>query len=216
MNCTQARENLPALLYGDLDTPTRNAVQNHLTSCPACRMDLAAFQRVRSALDSIPAASVQIDVPRLFQQAAARQAKQTRRWRRAALAVCGLAAALMLVVLLRLEVRVEAQQLTIRWGTAPVLGNPQALTPIERIIVREDPAALAALEDRLGTIDELLHALITDVGDRDERQTQRIARLRERVEELRLQNSRRWSDLDRSVAAMYTALFVVPKKGEKP
>ena len=216
MNCTQVRESLPSLLYGDLDATSKNAVQAHLTSCSACRLELAGFQRVCDALDSIPAASVQIDVSRLLQQSAARQAKQTRRWRWAAMAVGGLAAALLLIVLLRLEVRVKAQELTIRWGSVPVQGNTDAPTPIERIIVREDPVALAALEDRMGTIDELLHALITDVGDRDERLTQRLSGLRERVEELRLQNSRRWSDLDRSVTAMYTAMFVLPKKGEKP
>jgi hypothetical protein len=216
MNCTQVRENLPALLYGDLNATTRDAVQNHLTSCSACQLELAAFQRVRGALDSVPAPSVHIDLPGLFQQAGARQAKQARRWRRAALAVGGLAAALMLIEFLRLEVRVEAQQLTIRWSGAPVEEKTAAPRPIERIIVREDPTALAALEDRVGTLDDLIHALITDVGDRDERLSQRLARLRERVEELRLQNSRRWSDLDRSVAAMYTAMFVVPKKGEKP
>jgi predicted anti-sigma-YlaC factor YlaD len=216
MNCTQARESLPALLYGDLDTPARNAVQNHLTSCPVCRLEFAAFQRVRGALDSVSSPPVQIDVARLFQQVAARKAKQARRWRRAAMAVCGIAAALLLVVLLRLEVRVQPQQLRVRWGTAPAEEKTHEPTLIERIIVREDRAALDALEDRVGTLDELLHAVITDVGDRDERQTQRVARLRDRVEELRLQNSRRWSDLDRSVAAMYTALFVLPKKGEKP
>jgi hypothetical protein len=199
-----------------LDAASNDAVQNHLASCPVCRLELAGFQRVREAMDSVSSPHVQIDVSGLFQRAAARRAKQARRWRRAALAVGGLAAALMLVVLLRLEVRVQAQQLTIRWGSAPVGEKTQELPHIERVVVRADPAALTALEERVGTMDELLHALITDVGDRDDRQTQRVARLRERVEELRLQNSRRWSDLDRNVAAMYTALFVLPKKGEKP
>ena len=216
MNCTQARENLPALLYGDLDATTTSAVQYHLANCSTCRLELAELERVRSALDSVPAAPVRVDVPSLIQQAAARQAKQARRWRRAAIAACGIAAALMLVTLLRLEVRVEAQQLTIRWEPAPSQDKTNEAPPLERIIVREDPAALAALEERVGTLDDLIHALSTDVSDRDERLGQRLARLRERVEEMRLQNSRRWNDLDHSVTAMYTALFVVPKKGEKP
>src|SRR5262249_20117235 len=148
-------------------------------------------------------------------QAAARRAMQVRRWRRAAIATCGLAASLAIVVLLRVEVRVEAQQLTIRWGKKAVeeRTNP---TVVERVVTRDDSAALAALDDRVRLLDDLVHALITDVGDRDERQTHRVARLRDRVEELLARNSQRLGETERNLAAVVTALSFLPKKGDKP
>jgi predicted anti-sigma-YlaC factor YlaD len=216
MNCTEVRENLPALAYGELAATIRGAVESHLVSCLACRQELAAMERIRGALDTIVAPSVQIDVPRLFQDAAARQARRVRRWRRTALAVFGIAASLMLALLLRLQVRVEANQLTIRWAGVSIEEKNHAATPVERVVAPRDPAELAALEERVRFLDELLHALITDVGDRDDRQTERVARLRVRVEELLGQNSRRLSETERNVAAVVTALSHVPGKGEKP
>src|SRR5262249_26849078 len=108
--------------------------------------------------------------------------------------------------------RVEAQQLTLRWGAVPV----QELAPVEQVVVRDDPAALAALQERVHVLDDLLHAVITDIVDRDERQAQRLARLFERLAETRVQNGRRWSETERNVAAMHAAMLVRPPRGEKP
>jgi anti-sigma factor RsiW len=216
MNCSYVREYLLALLYGDLDATTTSAVRSHLASCHACLRELAGLEQVRGALDSIPAPSVQVDLPRLFEQAAARQARQARHWRRATVAVCGVAAALLVVVLLGLEVRVEAHQLVVRWGHAQAEENAPQPRPVERILVPQDSAALGALEDRVQVLDELLHAVITDISDRDKRQQQRLASLQEYLEQVRMQNGRRLSETERNVAVMRTALFAQPRKGEKP
>src|SRR6059058_3105094 len=116
MNCSEAREFLPLLLYDDVPAAEAKAVHDHLAGCAMCRKEFADFQHVRIALGRAPASTTQVDLPRLFRDAAARQARHARRWRRATVAVCSLAAALVLVVLLRLEVRVGAHEFVLRWG----------------------------------------------------------------------------------------------------
>ncbi|HMF15306.1 MAG TPA: zf-HC2 domain-containing protein [Gemmataceae bacterium] len=212
MNCTPIRPLLPLLSYGELPANEADAIRAHLADCAACRKELAEFQHVRAALGCPKVPVVHVDLPRLFHEAADRQARRVRRWHRAGVAVTGIAAALLLIAVLRLEIRVETQQLTLRWGAVPV----QDLAQAEQVVVRADPAALAALQERVHVLDDLLHAVIIDIADRDERQAQRLARLFERLEEVRVQNGRRWSETERNVAAMHAAMLVRPPRGEKP
>ena len=80
------------------------------------------------------------------------------------MAVCSLAAALLVVVLLRLEVRVDAHQFVLRWGDAPVEAKTSEPRVVARVVVRDDAGALAKLEERVGMVDDLMHAVITDFG----------------------------------------------------
>ena len=107
MNCTDVRTHLPGFLYGDLKPEEVAAVEHHLTTCPACRSERADLERVRQALSGIPAPTVEVDLHQIFRQAAERQARRARRWRRAAIALGAVAAVLLLAVGLRLEIRVE-------------------------------------------------------------------------------------------------------------
>jgi anti-sigma factor RsiW len=220
MNCSQVHDHLPLLLYGDLDSDTARAVQDHLATCPACQRERAAIQNVRRELDATPTPEVQVHLPRLFQEATARQARQTRRWRHAALAVGSIAAALVLLALLRLELRVEANQLTVRWGTTPA-EEVRALTPAPapEVVVRHETTVSPDLEERLRWMSETLHALADSLDVRDARIRQslegRVDTLEARLETLRRQNGQRWSETERNVAAIYTAMFVLPNKGEK-
>src|SRR5437879_13596323 len=116
MNCSEVRDLLPLLLYGDVPGAQATAIQGHLASCATCRREFAELQQIRVALDRAPAPASQVDLPRLFEESAARQARRARRWRLAAVAVCGLAAALLVVVRLRLAVAVAANQLVRRWA----------------------------------------------------------------------------------------------------
>jgi anti-sigma factor RsiW len=218
MNCSQVRDHLPLLLYGELDAETARAVHAHVAACLACQHERAALQHVRRELDALPLPEVRIDLPRLFQEAAARQARQVQRWRRAALAVTAVAAALVLIVLLRLEVRVDANQLTLRWGAAPAeTASPP--TPAPEVVVRHETTLSPDLEERLHWMSDTLHALADSLDVRDTRMRQslegRVDTLEARLETLRRQNGQRWNDTERSVAAIYRAMFVLPNKGEK-
>jgi hypothetical protein len=208
MNCTDARPHLPALLYGDLAPAEARAVEQHLAGCPACRQQYAELRQLRRALDAVPAPSVQVDLPAVYREAAARQARQARRWRRAALACAALAALVLLAFGLRLQVRVDAHQFVLRWGDVPEVTAP---SPPSRA---EESPALADLERRLQLASSLIHALADDVEARDAHQQELLKRLQRRLDAHQLQDNARWNEARRDIAALYTAQFGSPGKGE--
>jgi hypothetical protein len=215
MNCSLVRALLPLSLTGDLKPEEAASVDEHLTTCPACRRERAELEKIRAALSAVPVPAVQIDLPGIYRQAAERQARRARRWRRAALACCGVAAALLMVIGLRLEVRVGGNELIVRWG-APPPENPrpqpkQDSSPPAQVKDRPAPQVPDA-DERLRLMNELIHALTTDIEARDVHQQQRLARLQERLDRLSDQASRWRLETERDVAALYTAQFV--KKGE--
>src|SRR5262245_18431512 len=162
MNCSQARDRLPGLLYGDLPDAEAAVVEDHLAGCPAWRNEHAALRGVRRALDALPAPPVGVDLPRLYRAEDDRRARQLRRWRRAAVALAVAAAVLLLVVGLRLELRVEAHQLVVRWGTPPAA--PES-PPVARAEARPDRAT----QEQVQLLGELVHALAGDLEARDQR-----------------------------------------------
>lgn len=216
MNCSQARDQLPALLYDGLAPADATLVQTHLGGCPVCRQEFAESQRVRCALNNVPVPPVSVDVSRVFQQAAALQQRRARRWRSATVAVCGLAAALLLVVLLRLEFRFDAHQLVVRWADSPQEQTPIPLpTPEPTVIVRREVVTNPEVEEQLRVIRDTLHALAGSLDTRDAQFRQAVGQLETRLESLRMQDGRRWSENDRNFAALYNAVFFIPKQGVK-
>jgi anti-sigma factor RsiW len=118
MSCTLARASLPELVYGDLAPELSADLEKHLAACPACRQERAALEQVRQQLDlAPPVPTVAVDLPRLY--AAANRAKPTRRWVRRTLAGAAVAAVVAFFLLVKLEVRLEGQQLIVRWGAVP-------------------------------------------------------------------------------------------------
>jgi anti-sigma factor RsiW len=214
MNCTHVRTQLPALLYGDLPPAAADALRGHLAGCAACREEYATLQRVRHTLDVLPAPAVQVDLPRLYREAAERQVRRAQRWRRVALAGCAAAAVLLLVAGLRLQVRLDARQLVVRWGAPdePAAGpsRNQDTPP------RDRPAAGAPdeTEERLALISSLIHALAEDLEARDAQQQQAVKRLQDRLDALQFQGNARWGETERNIAALYAAQFGPIKKGE--
>src|SRR5262245_22789714 len=115
MNCIEVRALLPAHVYGDLPADEAAAVAGHLRDCPGCRAEVAALNRVRSALDDMPTPAVNVNLPALFATGAERR---VRRWRRLAVAGAALAAGLLLVFAVRLNVTVGAGRVVIALGEA--------------------------------------------------------------------------------------------------
>jgi hypothetical protein len=206
MNCPDVRARLPALAYGDLGPTEAAAVEEHLAKCAECRQEVACLRGVRRLLDAAPAPAVSVDVAAVYRRAAERQARSARRWRRIACAAgVGLAAAIALAVGLRLEVRVEAQQVVLRWGAPPA---PPAPPPPPAPAVRPLPPAVSDVtEEQLRLLSELVQALAADVRGRDERQQQEIDALRRRVQEVQLQSVQRWESAERDLTAIYQAQF---------
>src|SRR6266404_6686319 len=120
MNCQQVRAQLAELLYGDVAPPERTEVEKHLACCAECSREYRALANVRRLLDLPKAPASGLGLPGVYRLLAERQAERTRRWRRAALALGGLAALLAVFALgLRLEARVERGQFVVRWGSPP-------------------------------------------------------------------------------------------------
>jgi len=213
MHCHDIRAVLPGLLYGDLRPAEALAAQSHLAGCPACQAEFAGLQQVSAMLDKLTLPPVRVDVPRILQEAQAWQERSVRRWRRAALGLGGVAAAVVIVMLLKLEVRVDGQQVVVRWGDVPAAEGP----PREHIApgsaknlpahgntngqqqARPVPPEVSRADLKL--IRELIHALAADVNGRDQQQQESLAELQGQVDRLEREAQDRWAATVRYVAA---------------
>jgi hypothetical protein len=209
MTCVEYRDLLPLHLYGDLSDTDRVAVAAHLSECSLCRTELDALTRTRAALDAAPVPATAVDLNRIYRFDAERQRRAARRWRVAALV--GLAAA-VLVLAMRLDIRADARQLTVRWGTP----EPVPAPPEQIVIVRTEIADSNELNERLNVLTALIHALAANVetGDRD--RAAELIRLHGELARLRQQGDQRWTETGRSVSALYAAQFGPQTQGDKP
>jgi len=115
MTCEQARPLLAELAYGD----EHPEAATHVRSCARCAAEFLELQGVRRLLKAASARSApkgHVDVPALYRRAADEQRVAARFWRRAALAAGAVAAGLLLLFALRLELRWHDRELIIGWG----------------------------------------------------------------------------------------------------
>jgi Putative zinc-finger len=220
MNCSQLRNLLSEWLDGDVAPTTAVAVEAHLVACTECRREGEALKQVRQALDLVPPATAEVDLPQLYRTAAETQERLARRWRRRACVGGGLAAALALfAVLPALEVRIEGHQFVARWGSPPAVPSPVLPAPappepaVERIAFANTTAP--DVEDRLRLLGDLVQMMADDAGKRDERRRRDLETLRAQLNDLREQ-SRLWRlSAERDVAALYAVHFSQNKKGKE-
>jgi anti-sigma factor RsiW len=206
MKCNEARAALPLLIYGDADAVQQAALRDHLARCADCRREQQALKRVQRLLHTAVAPPVALDISRLQQAEFTRQLRRVRRWRRSAVALGAVAALLLLGLGLRLEVRLSAGQLTLRWGEPP---TPPAVSsqPLTTATTRTPET-----EAELRILSELLHALKQDAEERDRQSQERLDLLQERLHALQTQTDQRWDSTEQDV----TALYLLARKGEKP
>jgi hypothetical protein len=146
-----------------------------------------------------------------------------RRWRRAAFGLVGIAAALLVVVGLRLEVRLEAHQVVVRWGNTLAPDNsPSATgqnpgTGIARGDAKEPPVS----QQEIQTLRALIYILASNMettdsrfAARDQQRQEEIIALRERLKELRSLLQKQWSET-RSYVSALSAQFGSTEKGAK-
>jgi hypothetical protein len=206
MNCDTARNLLPLFVYDDLEPDEALAVARHLADCRECQTQHAALAQARTALDAMPTPKIALDPENLWRSESLRQSLRIRRWRRATITLAAVAAGLLFVVALRIEVRVGNGQLTLAWGA-----------PTQRIV---DPMPTARksesdVQERLQLVQEIARALATDVADRDGRQQAAITRLRAEIEGVQRLSAERWRETERDVAVLYRTAFHRPEPGEK-
>jgi anti-sigma factor RsiW len=208
MNCSDVRTRLTSWLHDEVNADDRARLEQHLTACPACRREAESLRHAFSLLDRVPVPAVAVDLPRLYREAAEYDRRRARRWRRTALVLVGVAAGLLLVLGLRLEVRVEAHQVTLRWGTPPAAAPTPPTPPTPAVAAALEPSPAGTPEQML-VVRELIHALATDVDVRDRRRQDDLLRLQEVWRRL---NSR-LTETERHLAAMQAAQLVLIQKG---
>jgi hypothetical protein len=190
MNCNQVRQLLPELAYEELSPGEMEEAKEHLTRCRTCARELASLQELAGILDSVSPPSVNVNVPQLFRQARDIQSRQLRRWRRTALALGGLAAAVLVVLVFRLELRVSANQMVIGWG-----GKRPDVAPDPKSELHPSPTpshGLAASEEELQPLRALIYEMAANIERvsqdselRDQRQQQNLNRLQDQLTQLR-------------------------------
>jgi hypothetical protein len=223
MNCSEIRDRLPALIYGHLPADEVRQVQAHLAVCDACRGQAAALQQVRGALDVLPVPLVQVDVARLHRETAARQERRLRRWRRLTLVACAAAALIgLLAASSHWEMRIEAHQLVLRWGSAPLvperpIPTPPRPEPLPVPQVQEvAPPANPDVEDRLRLLSALVQALAEEAKQREGQRKEEIAALQEQIRDLSQYLAQARQATDKDLAAVYAVLFPEKTKGQTP
>jgi anti-sigma factor RsiW len=194
------------MIYNELPAVEAAAVADHLADCPACRSERAALQATRAALDSVPSPGVALDAGRLMQEFVTVEARQSRRWRRFALAASAIAAGLLLILAARVQVRIGDRQLTIAWGAPPPIAPAPASGP------RPD----AELSERVQLVQDLTRAVLAEVETRDGLLRNELLRIRGDLIALQRQSAERWAATERDVTAIYQSTFVRPESGGKP
>jgi hypothetical protein len=212
MNCGEVREQWTELIYGECGPAIKAALQEHLAGCPTCRREYAGLRQLLSRLDSVPAPDVQVDLPALYRQAAAEAKHRGRRWRRLALGASAAAALLALVAIgLRVEARLEPNQLVLRWGSFP---RAEALSPAK---AADSPPAdqanqpsAASFVEELQLHSQLIHALADGFQDLERQGRRNADQVQARLQAMQQQNSQRWLAIHRTLDALYT----LSQKGE--
>ena len=199
MNCNQVQQRLVDLAFGELGPEEARRIESHLATCETCRGEweplAASCELVDHAARQSPQLS-SVNVPRLFAEAHRRTAQRARRWRMAAWSAVA-AAVLVAAASLGELIRVERQ----------VANEPQPDPRIEQLQAElaESQAALAAQRRRMDEFNRLAALIVEELEARDARAVRTSSALHLRIEDVRLQNDRRWKAVGRGFHDWYLA-----------
>lgn len=202
MNCHAAREQLPLFVTGDLPTEVATSLTAHLQACAACQREEGMLRRLVIGFAQLPEPETSVDLPGIFREAARQEQRVGRRWRNLALAATAIAAGVLLLLFVRVEVRGGDGQWVIALGTPQptVKPNPPAVPPAAE-------PAWKQFEEKLTALQENLDLVLQDVTERDGARRQEIAALRGSLESIKQSAGAALAATQRDVSAMYAALF---------
>ena len=214
MHCTQIRERLLAWQYGDLSPVEQAEVTRHLATCAACREESSAWQEFRGQLGAFTGPAVQVNLSGVYQAAVQRHEQRVGRWRRSAIAIAAVAAVVLIAVGLKLEVRVDASQVVVRWG-APAEILPSMSEPPGPVVIQTQPVAPQVTGEDLALVKNLIRALAQDVRTRDRQQQEALLQMQSRFETLLGRTTEYVAANERDKAALYLTQVRMQKKGDK-
>jgi hypothetical protein len=114
-----------------------------------------------------------------------------------------------MIGLLRLDIRLDAGQLVIRWGSnAPAAGplpSPVARPDHHETRDADEANRIEALEGRYHTISQLVHAVADNLQAIDRRQHEEIGEVGKRLDAIQQVDRERWSDVIRVVNSRESA-----------
>lgn len=205
MNCTQAKELILSAHLGP--APELN---EHLAACPACREEQARCRKLFEILDAQPVPTVAVNVAELFAAAERQRRRHARRWRSAALACGALAAACLLFMGLRLEVRTEPGAIVLRWGKRAQPSAPEPVAP-SKVVQAPGPSPQPAVTaEDMQLAKDLIGALAGRLETLDERQRENAAALALRLDALTYR-LRAWQ----AAQQQRTAYYPVSERGSE-
>jgi hypothetical protein len=208
MNCTDVKAQLPFLFSQDTDLAEESAIRDHLSHCTSCQQEWQELTQLGRLLDANPAPPVTVDLVSLYRHAAQREARSSQRWR-----WLGIAASLLALVGSvwaiwgRVEVRVNGQELALRWG------EPFKLDARSRDSTQEPKSPIPALDRRdeqLEVLSAMMRAMVEELQTVELRQRRDRADLDIRVSGLQEQTLKRWLSLQKDMDALY----VLSQKGD--
>lgn len=212
MNCHSLQDRLALFVSGDLDSAEASSIRQHCASCENCRTAVAALERIRNLLDTARTPPTSIAFPQIYAAAARRQETRLRRWRRASLALAGMAAALMLIVGLKMQIRVQANEFVMTWNGGP----PAPVTPEKAPDATPIPQAEGVKEvtpEQFERMRELVYALAANIDNMDRNQKQATVQFAKQLEALHYGDTHRWQAMQRDVAALYAVCLSRDKGG---
>ena len=128
MNCPDIAEQLPLLLYDELDTEEAADVRPHLETCDSCEVIWRELQQTRTALDEWSPIETGRDVRELFTDPANANPPVVagNGWKFRSI-ITGLAAGFLLMATLffvGVDIRKDAGRLTISFGRGAITSDP--------------------------------------------------------------------------------------------
>jgi hypothetical protein len=209
MNCHETSRSLPEHLYGDLPAGDAAAVEQHLGVCPACRGEWEALQSTRQMLNTLSTPRVPIDLRAIYANANRLQLRRLRRWCYVAAGLGIAASFLIAALLLKIEVRVDAQPVLVRWGARSEGTAQHSTSPISE---NAGPAPVKEADD-VALLKELVRAVVVEIEWRERRQQQELTLVHRRLEGLQRQLQQVRVAAERDMAALYAVQLNNAKKG---
>lgn len=200
MNCPDIAEQLPLLLYDELEADEATSVRSHLETCEACAQAWRELQQTRRVLDEWSPIETGQDVRELFTEpvAASPPVLASNGWRFKSI-ITGLAAGFLLMATLffiGVDISKDAGRLTISFGRGAIA--PEPAEPAIDIEALESRIRLATFEH----LDRTTFEFAESLNDYLERWDQ--LQIQQRTELIELIDLARQDDIARYEAGLQT------------
>ena len=208
MNCTDVKAQLPFLFSQNSDLIEESEIRVHVSNCPSCKQEWQELVLLGTLLDANPPPPATVDLLSLYRHATLREARSSRRWRWLGVAASLLAlAGGVWAIWGRVEIRVNGQELALRWGDRFKIDAPS------RDSTQESKLTVPLLDRRdeqLEVLSAMVRAMVEELQTVELRQRRDRADLDIRVSGLQEQTLKRWLALQKDMDALY----VLSQKGD--